>query len=151
MLIASNHTPTAYGTATVLFVNTDVNWPFRDFADRLERDMKRAGIANFSQLASKAHVDRSSFSRYTTGQAQPTVETVSKLATALEVSLIPYLLDSGRITADELDAPSIPAIYGELVELDAELERDSPADQEHLRLHVEVLMDATRKRRGRGQ
>lgn len=121
----------------------EVSWPYREWNRALADDMRAAGISTWAQLGSLAGVNRSGFSRYSTGEAQPTVETAIKVAAALGVSPVPYLVYSGRIKESDIEAPLLPSVYRSLVALDRALPDD---ERERLRQHVEVLVSVTRKR-----
>jgi len=109
---------------TVLRVGVPT-WPYEEFREYLRRlmDETRPRIPDFAELSRLTGINQSLFSRWRSGQVQPGVDSLRKVAAALNVQPVRLYLAAGLTDAAELglagevDMTVVPAEIRELIAL----------------------------------
>lgn len=108
---------------TSSFLGVPPNWPVDEFAIYLRGLMTEAGIPDFAELSRVAGVSQTQFSNWRQGKAQPSRESLKRIAPVLKVSPVKLFIAAGIDNADELDLVGevdlriVPAEIRALIEL----------------------------------
>lgn len=78
-------------------------WPVEDFNRYLEALMERANIRHRTELANLAGINPTQPSTWKNGKAQPTRESLTKIAPVLDVRAVHLWMAAGLVTASQLD------------------------------------------------
>lgn len=66
-------------------------------SERIKAIRKTKGLSQ-QEVAEKIGIDRAQYSRVETGKSEPTITSLTKIAQALEVSVIDFFSDAGRLS-----------------------------------------------------
>jgi transcriptional regulator with XRE-family HTH domain len=124
-------------------------WPVEEFAAYLRALMREADIPDYAELSRLSGVSQTQFSNWRKGIAQPSRESLSKVAKVVNVKPVHLWLAAGVADADDLDLseqPDLAVLPREFTELIQLWRTDllSDAERQFLRTSVAVLMRGIR-------
>jgi len=83
-------------------------WPFEEFRDYLRALMDAAKIVDYAVLSRLADVSEAQLSRWKYGTAQPSRESLAKIAPVLNVPAMNLWIAAGLATPEELNLDVLP-------------------------------------------
>jgi len=96
-----------------------ISWPAEEFREYLRALMDRAGIADYAELSRRSGVSQTQFSHWRRGNAQPSRESLAKIAPVLGAPTVNLWLAAGLAGVDQLnlsDTPDLRVLPAEFLE-----------------------------------